>query len=224
MLLTAVDELMLCLPKALLDPNRPFGEFVFASEGMQANIPPEGETFSVWLQPGMSISLAQSVESYVHAEDKKPRRVKITPPPAPPTAQVTTEQIICEYGHLPIALSIEPIAISLARHRVLVPVDDATTKQAAVAKPKKVLVKTGKDNQGSVWAYAYTNRQEFSRVFPARGGFAEMSFKSFFDMIEPDGQIRGIVLNSGSDTSFYIPRELFETVKQVLPGRDRLAD
>jgi len=38
MLLTAVDELMLCLPKALLDPNRPFGEFVFASEGMQARV------------------------------------------------------------------------------------------------------------------------------------------------------------------------------------------
>jgi len=189
---------------------------------MQANIPPEDETFLVWLQPGMSISLAQSVESYIHSEDKRPRRVKITPPPAPQTAQMTTEQIIRENYHLPSALSIEPIAISLARQPVFVPVDDATAAQEAGTMPERLRIKTADDIDGSTWAYTYTNRHEFSRAFPAGGGYADLSFESFLEIIERDGKFRGIVLNAGSDTSYHIPRELFEAVKQALPGRDGL--
>lgn len=219
MLLTVVDELMLGLPKALLDPNRPFGEFVFASEGMKLNLPPEGEAFFVWLQPGMSISLADFVEAYVHAEDKKPRRVKVTPPPSPPTEQTTTGQIIREHSHLPIALSIEPITTSLARHTVFVPIDDATAGEV-VASPERLHIKTSADIDGNTWAYAYTNHQEFSRAFPAGGGFAKLGFESFFEIIEGDGKFGGIVLNAGSDADYYIPRELFETVKQALPGLD----
>jgi hypothetical protein len=45
-------------------------------------VPPEGDTFFVRLMPGMSISLAKSVQSYVVAEDGKPRRIKVQRPPA----------------------------------------------------------------------------------------------------------------------------------------------
>jgi hypothetical protein len=80
--LTAVDELVLALPTALFDKDRPMGEFVFGPADMQMNIPPEGDTFFVRLTPGMSITLAKSVQSYVVSEDQKPRRLKVQRPPA----------------------------------------------------------------------------------------------------------------------------------------------
>ena len=224
MVLTAVDELMLCLPKGILDPHRPFGECVFGSQGMKANIPDDGENFLVWLQPGMTISLVESAESYVHADDNRPRRVKFTPPPSPPTAQTATEQIVREHGHLPVALSIEPITTSLSRQTVFVPIDDATADKEARASQEGLRIRTSADADGNTWAYAYTNRQEFSRGFPAGGGFAELSFESFFDIIERDSQFRGIALNAASVAAYHIPRELFETVRQTLRSRDGRGD
>lgn len=51
---------------------------------MQMNIPPDGDTFLIRLAPGMSVSLAKSVESYVvaeAAEDKVSHRIGITRTP-----------------------------------------------------------------------------------------------------------------------------------------------
>src|SRR5688572_27976550 len=62
--LTAIDELVLALPTAVF-ADRPMGESLFASADAQINIPPEGDTFFVRLMPGMSISFAKSVQSYV---------------------------------------------------------------------------------------------------------------------------------------------------------------
>jgi hypothetical protein len=79
--LTAVDELLLALPIALFDPDRPMSEFVFAPADAAINIPPTGDTFLIRLTPGMSVSLAKSVQSFVVADDGKPRRIKVTRPP-----------------------------------------------------------------------------------------------------------------------------------------------
>ena len=79
--LTAVDELVLALPTALFDKDRPMGEFLFCNDDVQINIPPEGDTFFIRLLPGQSISLAKSVQSYVVSEDQEPRRIKVRPPP-----------------------------------------------------------------------------------------------------------------------------------------------
>lgn len=79
--LTAVDELVLALPMALFDKDRPIGEFVFGPDGMEINIPPDGDTFFIRMTPGMSVSLAKSVQSYVAADDRKPRRIKVQQPP-----------------------------------------------------------------------------------------------------------------------------------------------
>lgn len=80
--ITAVDELVLALPVALFDKDRPMSEFVFAPGGMQINVPAEGDTFFLRLMPGMSVSLAKSCESYIVADDKKLRRLKVKLPPA----------------------------------------------------------------------------------------------------------------------------------------------
>ena len=80
-ILTAVDELVLALPMALFDKDRPIGEIVFGPDDMQISIPPKGDVFFIRLMPGMSVSLAKSCQSYVFAEDKKPRRIKVCQPP-----------------------------------------------------------------------------------------------------------------------------------------------
>lgn len=219
-ILTAVDELVLALPRGLIDKGRPIGEFLFGPDDMEISIPPEGDTIFVRLAPGMSIRLAKSVQSYVVAEDKNPRKVKVTPPQASPATQMTTEQIIRDRSHLPIAESIMPIVTSLSKRNVFLPIPDKTIKQSAVVPTKIMSVKAWVDNEGSAWAYAYTSQRQFLRAFPAGGAFAEMRFEKFFEMIESDDRLQGIALNAASDAPYYIPRELFESVKQALPGRD----
>jgi hypothetical protein len=80
--ITAVDELVLALPVALFDKDRPMSEFVFGPDDMQMNMPPDSDTFFVRLLPGMSVSLAKSCECYIVADDKNPRRLKVKRPPA----------------------------------------------------------------------------------------------------------------------------------------------
>ncbi|MFL5329100.1 MAG: hypothetical protein ACJ8C4_09295 [Gemmataceae bacterium] len=80
--LTAVDEVTLALPTGLFDGNRPLSEFVFGPDDLEMNIPPGGDTFFIRLMPGMSVSLAKSVQSRVLAEDKRPKRIRVKRPPA----------------------------------------------------------------------------------------------------------------------------------------------
>lgn len=79
--IAAVDELVLALPVALFDKDRPMSEFVFGPDDMQMNIPPESDTFFIRLMPGMSLSLAKSCECYIVADDKNLRRLKVKRPP-----------------------------------------------------------------------------------------------------------------------------------------------
>ena len=77
--LMALDELVLALPIALFG-DRPMKESLFAPDDAQMDIPPKGDTFFVRLMPGMSISCAKSVQSYVVSEDGKARRIKFQRP------------------------------------------------------------------------------------------------------------------------------------------------
>jgi hypothetical protein len=80
-IITAVDEVVIALPLALFDKDRPIGEFIFGPKDMELNIPPNGDKFFIRLKPGMSVSLAKSCEAYVVADDDVPRRVKVRLPP-----------------------------------------------------------------------------------------------------------------------------------------------
>ncbi len=74
--LTAVDEVVLALPKALLIPDRPLGDVVSGPDGMEVRVPPDGEAFILRLLPGMSASVARSCQAYVVADDGRPRRIR----------------------------------------------------------------------------------------------------------------------------------------------------
>ncbi len=80
--ITAVDELVLALPVALFDKDRPMSEFVFGPQDMQMNMPPDSDTFFIRLMPGMSLSLAKSCECYIVADDQNLRQLKVKRPPA----------------------------------------------------------------------------------------------------------------------------------------------
>jgi hypothetical protein len=79
--LTAVDEVTLALPTALFDADRPMSDFLFGPDDLEMNAPPGSDTFFVRLKPGMSVSLAKSVQSRVVSDDKKPRRMRVKRPP-----------------------------------------------------------------------------------------------------------------------------------------------
>ncbi len=74
--LTAVDEVVLALPKALLVPDRPLKEILSGPDGMEVSVPPDGDALFVRLLPGMSASVARSCQAYVVAEDGRPRRIR----------------------------------------------------------------------------------------------------------------------------------------------------
>jgi hypothetical protein len=76
--LTAIDEVVLALPMALLDKERPLDELIFGQKEMQINVPMEGDAFFPRLMPGMSVSLAKSCQAYVVADDNMPRHIKVT--------------------------------------------------------------------------------------------------------------------------------------------------
>ena len=81
---TAINELVLGNPHGAADKDRPMSEFVFGPDEMQINIPPAGGDifFFIRLLPGMSVSLAKSVQSFIVADDSTPRRIRVTSPPA----------------------------------------------------------------------------------------------------------------------------------------------
>lgn len=82
--LTAVDEVVLAIPVALFEPDRPMSDFVFGPNNMEINIPANSDTFYIRLLPGMSVSLGKSVQSRVVADDSAPRRIRATRPVSPP--------------------------------------------------------------------------------------------------------------------------------------------
>lgn len=137
-------------------------------------------------------------------------------PSTQPAASMTTEEIIRQNAHVPIGQAITPTVLALAKQSILVAIDDTPITQPTKLPLLRLGFKTSQDNRGGTWVYAYTNQAELSRVFPQGGRFAELSFKDFFAAIERDLRFAGIFINSGSDASCPIPRELFGKVRKAL--------
>src|SRR4051812_10423986 len=129
---------------------------------------------------------------------------------------MTTEEIIRQNANIPVGQSIVPIATSLAKRSVFVATESSPSTQPTTVKLDKLRFRTAQDNQGRMWAYAYTTQAELLRTFPQGSPYAELDFKDFFQIIERDGTFAGIFLTSGSDSSYPIPREVFGQVKEVL--------
>lgn len=78
MVLTAIDELVIALPMALLGKDEPIGSIVIAPDDMKISFTKQGDAFYVHLKPGMSVSLAKSSDALLVADDKQPKRLKLS--------------------------------------------------------------------------------------------------------------------------------------------------
>ena len=122
------------------------------------------------------------------------------------------EETIRTYRNSPVRESIGPIAKCLAIQSVFVGTEGVASTEAGRL-TSKIRLKAGADNRGHLWAYAYTSRAEFDKAFPEGGAFAEMKISAVLKIVEADERFSGIYLNSASDASYPILRELFERVK-----------
>ena len=129
---------------------------------------------------------------------------------------MTAEEIIRQNANVPVGKSIIPIATSLAKQTVFVATESSPSTQPTAVKLDTLRFRTAQDKEGRMWAYAYTTQTELLRTFPQGSPYTELDFKDFLQIIEQDAKFAGIFLNSGSDSSYPIPRELFEDVKKVL--------
>lgn len=129
---------------------------------------------------------------------------------------MTTEEIIRQNANAPVCRSIVPIATSLARHSIFLATESSPSTQPTTVILDTLRFRTAQDNQERTWAYAYTTQAELLRAFPQGSPYVELDFKDFFGIIERDGRFAGILLNSGSDASYPIPREVFGTVNGIL--------
>ena len=128
---------------------------------------------------------------------------------------MNTEDTIRQHRTSPIGKSISAVARSLSKRQVFVGTETvASTKNGLLV--GDLPLKVAADNRGSLWAYVYSNRDEFSRAFPQGGPFAEMAFTYVFTMVEQDTRFGGIYLNSASELAYPIPREIFDRVRKIL--------
>lgn len=130
-------------------------------------------------------------------------------------APQSTEEIIRQHQNSPLGDSIDAVVQSLAKQPVFVGTEGVTPTENGMA-TGELRLKTAADNQGNLWAYAYTNQEEFSQAFPEGGAYAELAFADLFSIIEANPLFAGIYLNSATDSSYPIPREIFERVKKQL--------
>jgi hypothetical protein len=72
------------------------------------------------------------------------------------------------------------------------------------------------DNREKLWAYMYTDQEEFSAAFPEGGKFAEMTFDDAFKIVESDDRFGGIYINRNPEFIYLIPREMFPDVQQTM--------
>jgi hypothetical protein len=119
-------------------------------------------------------------------------------------------------ANIAVGESIGPVASSLATRSILVATDTAPASQPQDVVLSKLRLRTANDNLGRTWAYAYTNMDDFLRAFGPGTPYVELKFADFFKIIDGDHKFAGIVLNSGSDAMYLIPREVFASVKDAI--------
>lgn len=117
---------------------------------------------------------------------------------------------LAKNAHLPIEQSMANIGRLLFASEVLLP--RSGDVNAAAGGGKNVSLLTAPDKFGREWFYAYTDKDELTRVFPEGVPFIVMRFEDFVLSIKDKKDIGGVFLNSGSQkSSFPIPMEFLQS-------------
>jgi hypothetical protein len=83
--LTAMELVTLAIPSATLARDDAIRSVILGDADMEICLPPNDAVpvILLRLREGQSAWLSKSVEAVVWAEDKRPRRIKVRPPPTP---------------------------------------------------------------------------------------------------------------------------------------------
>ena len=63
---------------------------------------------------------------------------------------------------------------------------------------------------------AVLDQDELAKVVKPGSPYIEMSFSDVFSIVDKDPKFGGIMINSASDSSYVMPRELFDRVRPVM--------
>ncbi len=82
--LTALEELSLCVPAAILESSDVIGSVIKCDPDLELRLPskPGDPHIFMRLKAGMSVHLTKSCQAMVVADDKRPRRIQVGNPPA----------------------------------------------------------------------------------------------------------------------------------------------
>jgi hypothetical protein len=106
---------------------------------------------------------------------------------------------------------LKTLVASLRRSDVLVPLNAA---EDAAARP--VPLRGARDKDGNLWVRLYTDQAELVRALAPGSAYGAMSFGEAFKMISASGVVRGILINSASDSPYLISSEDFPEVERML--------
>lgn len=84
--MTALDEAVLALPKAILGPSEAIESVIRGDDDIEISIPEEGDRMFLRLRPGMSVTLTKASQACVVSDDGSPRRFRVASAKADPEA------------------------------------------------------------------------------------------------------------------------------------------
>ena len=78
--ITAIDPVIIELPKALFRPDDPMQDVIQGDDDMGIVLPPHSENILLSLKSGMSVTIRRNSEACLFANDIVPRRIRMTFP------------------------------------------------------------------------------------------------------------------------------------------------
>jgi hypothetical protein len=75
--LKTLEEIVIALPKALIDQNETIGSVIFCDDDAEISMPFDADCIYICLQAGMVLSSAKSTQAMIIAEDVRPRRLSV---------------------------------------------------------------------------------------------------------------------------------------------------
>jgi hypothetical protein len=117
----------------------------------------------------------------------------------------TLAEVLKAHHRDPIEASIGPVADALAATRLLVPLA-ATPVEDGKALDFLVALDVNKE----AWVHIYSDLDALARAFPVDTPCAKLTTSELVALVSVNGAVRGLLLDSGSEFSYPIPREMFD--------------
>jgi len=93
--LTALETVVIAIPTAALGAEEKIGSVVLGDADIEIRLPqkPGDPHIFLRLKEGSSVSLSKSVQGMVVADDRRPRKIRVTEKPNPPLAPTLTANV-----------------------------------------------------------------------------------------------------------------------------------